>query len=232
MAGSRCPDESQLSHLQAQYEAQNAGAAAAQIQALAECVQALKVQVGLLGERRAGVSTLIQALLGKPRRVEDPWAYLWEAPPPTEQPVVHTHPTYPNLTLHDLPGFQASEKPAAYLKRLGDLSKYSCFVLVVGGPGLGDAHLQVLKALKQKGKALLLVRSKVDLDLHTAERRLRSRCNPSEQLRLIRKELTETLAKSGLDAKKVFLVSGLEVERYDFARFEDSLEGEVLNLKR
>lgn len=232
MAGSPYLDESQLRNLKAQYEAQNAGAAAAQIQALVDCVHALKIQVGILGERGAGVSTLIQALLDKPRRVEDPWAYLREVPPPTKQPIVHTHPTYPNLTLHDLPGFEVSEKPAAYLKRLGDLSKYSCFVMVVGCQSLGEAHLQVLKALKQKGKAILLARTKVDLDLHTAERRFRSRCNPTEQLRLIRKELTEALAKTGLDTKKVFLVSGLEVERYEFAHFEDSLEGEVMNLKR
>ncbi|XP_053123834.1 interferon-inducible GTPase 5-like [Hemicordylus capensis] len=231
MAGSPYLDESQLKNLKAQYEAQNASGPASKIQELVDCVNTLKVQVGILGERGAGVSTLIQALLDKPRRVEDPWAYLREIPQPTKQPVAHAHPTYPNLILYDLPGFKASEQLAGYLKRLGDLSKYSCFVVVLSS-GLGDAHLQVLKAIKQKGKAIFLARTKIDLDLHTAERRLRTRCNPTEQLGLIRKELADTLAKNGLDAKKVFLVSGLEAERYEFDRFEDSLEGEVLNLMR
>ncbi|KAL8219620.1 UNVERIFIED_CONTAM: hypothetical protein K2H54_029135 [Gekko kuhli] len=224
-------DESQLGNLKAQYEAQNAKGPASQIQALVDCVNSLKIKVGFLGERGAGVSTLVQALLDKPRRVNDPWAYFREAPEPTKQPVAHVHPTYPNLTLCDLPGFEASEKPAVYLKRLGDLSKYSCFVVVVSGR-LGDTHLQVMKALKGKGKAFLLARTKVDLDLHTAERRLRFKYNPGEQLGLIRKELTETLAKNWMDTKRVFLVSGLETERYEFRHFEDSLEGEVLSLKR
>ncbi|XP_053253945.1 interferon-inducible GTPase 5-like isoform X1 [Podarcis raffonei] len=232
MAGSSVLDESHLKILKAQYEAQNASGAASQIQALVDCVNTLKIQVGILGERGSGVSTLVGALLDKPRRVTDPWAYLREAPETTKQPVVHAHPVYPDLTLHDLPGFEASEKPTAYLKRLGDLSKFSCFVVVVGAGGLRDSHLQVLKAIKQKGKGLILARTKVDLDLHTAERRLRSRYNPAEQLGLIRKELAGILTKHGMDPKKVFLVSGLETDRYEFARFEDSLEGEVLNLKR
>uniref|UniRef100_A0A670IQC7 Interferon-inducible GTPase 5-like n=2 Tax=Podarcis muralis TaxID=64176 RepID=A0A670IQC7_PODMU len=232
MAGSSVLDESHLKILKAQYEAQNASGAASQIQALVDCVNTLKIQVGILGERGSGVSTLVGALLDKPRRVTDPWAYLREAPETTKQPVVHAHPIYPDLTLHDLPGFEASEKPSAYLKRLGDLSKFSCFVVVVGSGDLRDSHLQVLKAIKQKGKGLILARTKVDLDLHTAERRLRSRYNPSEQLGLIRKELAGVLTKHGMDPKKVFLVSGLETDRYEFARFEDSLEGEVLNLKR
>lgn len=232
-----CPsyfDEAQLRKLKAQFEAQNATTAASQIQELVDCMNAMKTQVGILGERGAGVSTLFQALLDKPRRVPDPRAYFQETPETTKQPVAQVHPTYPNLTLYDLPGFEVSEKPAAYLKRLGDLGKYSCFVVVLGAVGarLGDVHLQVLKAIKQKGKPFLVVRTKVDLDLHTAERRLRCKYNPAEQLRLIRKKLTVTLAKNGIDTQKVFLLSGLETEKYEFMRFEDSLEREVLNLKR
>ncbi|XP_060113563.1 interferon-inducible GTPase 5-like [Heteronotia binoei] len=231
MASSSWLDESQLRNLKAQYEAQNAPGAASQIQALVDCVNTLKIKVGVLGGRGAGVSTLIQALLDKPRQVKDPWAYFRETPEPTKQLTAHIHPTYPNLVLCDLPGFEASEKPAAYLKRLGDLNQYGCFVVVVSG-SLGDTHLQVMKAFKQKGKTFFLARTKVDLDLHTAERRLRFRYNPDEQLRLIQKELKETLAKNWLDTKRIFLVSGLELEKYEFRHFEDSLEGEVLNLKR
>ncbi|XP_061453150.1 interferon-inducible GTPase 5-like isoform X2 [Rhineura floridana] len=225
-------DESQLRNLKARYEAQNNSSVASQIQALVDCVNTLKIQVGILGERGAGVSTLVQALLDKPRPVTDPWAYFRWPRQAMKQPVAHAHPTYPNLTLYELPGFEVSEEPAAYLKRLGDLSKFSCFVLVIGGAGLRDAHLQVLKAIKRKGKGFFLVRTKVDLDLHTAERRRRSRYNPTEQLGLIRKDLADTLSKNGMDPKKVFLVSGVVKERYEFAYFEDSLEKEVLNLKR
>nr|XP_020670098.1 interferon-inducible GTPase 5-like [Pogona vitticeps] len=232
MADNTYLDELQLQNLKAQYEAQNASAVASKIQEMVDCVNALKIQVGFLGERGTGVTTLVQAIVKKPRPVSDPWAYFREAPQPTKQAVVHIHPAYPNLTLHDLPGFGGSEKPATYLKGLGDLSKYGCFVVVVGCEGLRDTHLQVLKAIKQTGRPFLLARTKIDLDLHTAKRRLRTRFNPAEQLGLVRKGLADTLAKDKTDPKKLFLVSGLEPERYEFARFEDSLEGEVLTLKR
>uniref|UniRef100_A0A8D0BDY3 IRG-type G domain-containing protein n=1 Tax=Salvator merianae TaxID=96440 RepID=A0A8D0BDY3_SALMN len=232
MASCPCLDESQLRKLKSQYETQNARTAASQIQALVDGVNTLKIQVGVLGERGAGVSTLVEALVDKPRRVADPRAYFREAPPATVHAVGRAHPVYPDLVLHDMPGFEVCEKPAAYLKRLGDLSRFGCLVVVVGSAGLRDGHLQLLKAAKQKGKKFLLARTKVDLDLHTAERRLRARYNASEQTELIRKELAGKLAKDGLEAKNVFLVSGLETDKYEFALFEDSLEEEVLNLKR
>lgn len=225
-------DEAQLRNRKAQYLAQNSVAAAFQIQELLDFLNSFKVQVGILGERRAGVTMLVEALLSKPRTATNLYAYFREAQQPTLSAEVQVHPTFPHLILHDLPGFEASEKPAAYLKKLGDLQRFSCFVMVVGTGGFRDIHLQVLKAIKQKKKAFFVVRTKIDLDLHTAARRLQYRYNPAEQMNQIRKELSETLTKDGLEAKKIFLVSGLQTERYDFAWFEDNLEGEVLNLKR
>ncbi|KAM6428608.1 interferon-gamma-inducible GTPase 10-like [Liasis olivaceus] len=232
MASSPYPNEAELRNLKALYLAQNSVTAASEIQKLLDFLNSLKVQVGILGERGTGVSVLVQALLSKPRQVTNLAAYFREDPQPTVSAEVHTHPTFPHLTLHDLPGFEATENPAAYLKRLGDLNQFRCFVMVVGTAGLRDVHLQVLKAIQQKRKAFLVARTKIDLDLHTAGRRLRHRYNPAEQMGQIRKELAERLAKDGLEAKKVFLVSGLQTERYDFAWFEETLEGEVLNLKR
>ncbi|XP_058051470.1 interferon-inducible GTPase 5-like [Ahaetulla prasina] len=225
-------DEAQLRKRKAQYLAQNSVAAASQIQELLDFLNSFKVQVGILGERRAGVTMLVEALLSKPCPVTNLYAYFREAQQPTLSAEAHVHPTFPHLILHDLPGFEASETPAAYLKKLGDLQQFSCFVMVVGTRGFRDLHLQVLKAIKQKKKAFFVVRTKIDLDLHTARRRLQYRYNPAEQMNQIRKELSETLIKEGLEAKKIFLVSGLQTERYDFAFFEDTLEGEVLNLKR
>ncbi|KAH0631688.1 hypothetical protein JD844_006145 [Phrynosoma platyrhinos] len=151
------------------------------------------------------------------------------------EPVHRAHPAFPQLTLHDLPGFAAGESPMAYLGRLGDLGRYGCLVVVVGAegpPGLEETLWEVLRAVRQKARSLLLVRTKVDLDLHTAKRRLLSQYDPGEQLALIRKELAETLAKERVDPKQTFLLSGLETERYDFACLEESLEKEVLGLTR
>lgn len=224
-------DEAELRNRKVQYLAQKSFAAASQIQELLDFLNSFKVQVGILGEHRAGVSMLVEALLSKPCPVTNLATYFRKPPQPSLSAEVHIHPTFPHLILHDLPGFEANETPAAYLKKLGDLQRFRCFVMVVGTTGLRDVHLQVLKAIKQK-KPFFVVRTKIDLDLHTARRRLQYRYNPAEQMNRIRKELSETLTKDGLEAQKIFLVSGLQTERYDFACFEDTLEGEVLNLKR
>ncbi|XP_070621066.1 interferon-gamma-inducible GTPase 10-like [Erythrolamprus reginae] len=224
-------DEAELRTHKAIFLAQNSFAAASQTQELLDFLN-LKIQVGILGERRAGVTVLIEALLSKPRPVTNLTAYFREAQRLTQSAEVHVHPTFPHLVLHDLPGFEATENPAAYLKKLGDLQQFSCFVIVVGTGGLRDVHLQVLKAIKQKKKAVFVVRTKIDLDLHTARRCLQCRHNSAQQMNQIRKALTETLAKDGLETKEIFLVSGLQTERYDFAWFEDTLEREALNLKR
>ncbi|KAM3829749.1 interferon-gamma-inducible GTPase 10-like [Vipera latastei] len=224
-------DEAELRNRKVQYLAQKSFAAASQIQELLDFLNSFKVQVGILGEHRAGVSMLVEALLSKPCPVTNLATYFRKPPQPSLSAEVHIHPTFPHLVLHDLPGFEANETPAAYLKKLGDLQRFRCFVMVVGTTGLRDVHLQVLKAIKQK-KPFFVVRTKIDLDLHTARRRLQYRYNPAEQMNRIRKELSETLTKDGLEAQKIFLVSGLQTDKYDFACFEDTLEGEVLNLKR
>ncbi|XP_063168401.1 uncharacterized protein LOC134503530 [Candoia aspera] len=231
MASSLDLNEAELRKHQAQYLAQNAVTAASEIQELLDFLNSFKVQVGILGERSTGVSVLVKALLGKPCQVTNLAAYFREDLQLTGFEEIHSHPTFPHLTLHDLPGFEASEKPAAYLKSLGDLNRFNCFVMVVGTTGLRDTHVEVLKAIQQKRRPFLVARTKIDLDLHTARRRLRFRYNPAEQMDRIRKELADRLAKDRLEAK-IFLVSGLHTERYDFAWLEDTLEGEVLNLKR
>ncbi|CAM4625449.1 interferon-inducible GTPase 5-like [Lepidochelys kempii] len=225
-------DDAFLRDLLARYEAQDPGTAAARLQALVDSVNALKADVAVVGRRGAGVTTLIHALVGERPGLEDPQAFFQQAPEPPGQPAGSTHPAYPTLALWDLPGFQEPEKPGDYTKRLGDLGKYGCLVLVVGEGSPADAHLQLLKAFQQKRKPYYVVRTKVDLDLHTAKRRFQARYSSAEALALARKGVAEVLAKNGLETSRVFLVSGLETDRYQFSQFQDKLEEEIIQLKR
>ncbi|XP_038239141.1 interferon-inducible GTPase 5-like [Dermochelys coriacea] len=225
-------DDAFLRDLQAHYEAQDPGTAAARLQTLVDSVNALKADVAVVGRRGAGVTTLIHALMGKRPGLDDPQAFFQQAPEPPGQPAGYTHPTYPNLALWDLPGFQEPEKPGDYTKRLGDLGKYGCLVLVVAEGSPADPHLQLLKAFQKKRKPYYVVRTKVDLDMHTAKRRFRARYSSAEALALARKGVAEALAKNGLETGRVFLVSGLETDRYQFSQFQDKLEEELIQLKR
>ncbi|XP_067399729.1 interferon-inducible GTPase 5-like [Emydura macquarii macquarii] len=225
-------DDAFLRDLRACYDDQDPSTAASRLQALVDSVNALKANVAFVGRRGAGVTTLIHALLGERPGLDDPQAFFQQTLEPTGQPAGHTHPTYPNVALWDFPGFQEPEKPGESMRQLGNLAKWSCLVLVVAAGSLADPHLQLLKAFKEKRKPYYVLRTKVDLDLHTAKRRFQARYNPAEALALARKGVAEALAKNGLEAKRVFLVSALDTDRYEFSQFEDLLEEEIIQLKR
>ncbi|KAG6922996.1 interferon-inducible GTPase 5-like, partial [Chelydra serpentina] len=145
-------DDAFLRALRAGYEAQDPGTAAARLQALVDSANALKADVAVVGRRGAGVTTLIRALVGERPGLDDPQAFFRPAPEPPGQPAGYPHPSYPHLALWDLPGFQEPEKPGDYTKRLGDLGRYGCLVLVVAEGSPADPHLQLLKAFQQKRK--------------------------------------------------------------------------------
>ncbi|KAM9114302.1 LOW QUALITY PROTEIN: interferon-inducible GTPase 5-like [Pangshura tecta] len=225
-------DNAFLRELRTRYEAQDPGTAATRLQALVDSVNALKADVAVVGRRGAGVTTLILALLGERPGLDDPQAFFQQGLEPPGQPAGYPHPTFPSLALWDLPGFQEPEKPGDYTKRLGDLGKFGCLVLVVAEGSPAAPLLQLLKAFQQKRKPYYVVRTKVDLDLHTAKRRFRARYSSAEALAQARNGLAEALAKNGLDPNRVFLVSALETDRYQFNQFQDKLEEELIQLKR
>uniref|UniRef100_A0A8C8SPC0 IRG-type G domain-containing protein n=1 Tax=Pelusios castaneus TaxID=367368 RepID=A0A8C8SPC0_9SAUR len=225
-------DDTFLQEMRVCYNAQDTSTAASRLQALVDSVNALKANVAFVGSRGSGVTTVIHALMGERPGLDNPHSFFQQTPEPTGQPTRHTHPTYPNVTLWDLPGFQEPEKPGEYMQRLGDLVNWTCLVLVVAAGSLADPHLLLLKAFKEKRKPYYVLRTKVDLDLHTAKRRFRAQYSPAEALALARKGVSETLAKNGLEAKRVFLVSALEMDQYEFSQFEDLLEEEIIHLKR
>ncbi|XP_074837050.1 interferon-inducible GTPase 5-like [Carettochelys insculpta] len=232
MAASAGLDDAFLRDLGAYYQTQDPSTAASRIQALVDSVQALKANVAVVGRRGTGVTALIHALVGTPPSLADPQAFFQPPLEPPGQPAGHVHPTYPNLVLWDLPGLQEAEKPGDYQKRLGELGRYACLVLVVAEGGLAKPHLQLLKDFQHKRKPYFMVRTKVDLDLHTAKRRLRARYSPAEALALVRSSLTDVLAKSGLETRRLFLVSALETDKYQFSQLQDRLEEELIQLKR
>nr|XP_005312371.1 interferon-inducible GTPase 5-like [Chrysemys picta bellii] len=225
-------DDAFLRKLRTRYEAHDPVTAAARLQALVDSVNTLKVDVAVVGRRGAGVTTLIHALVGERPGLDNAQAFFQQAPEPPGQPAGYTHPTYPNLALWDLPGFQEPEKPGDYTKRLGDLGKFTCLLLVVAEGSPADPHLQLLKAFQQKRKPYYVVRTKVDLDLHTAKRRFQARYSSAEALALARNGVAEVLAKNRLEPNRVFLVSALETDRYQFSQFQDKLEEELIQLKR
>nr|XP_033819422.1 interferon-inducible GTPase 5-like [Geotrypetes seraphini]XP_033819423.1 interferon-inducible GTPase 5-like [Geotrypetes seraphini] len=213
-----------------QYEMTGNKACATKIQALLNAVKSLKLSVAVIGEESSGKSTLVNALRGHQECYDESHIPLFfKNTEKTRVPISYPFPTYPNVMLWELPGYDAEASLAQCLKSI-DLN-YDIFVLVVVGC-LTDTHVKLLKTIKQKKKLFQVVCTKVDLEVHTSKRILGSLFTLKTNLQTLKKGCTEKLSKEGLDADRFFLVSGLEPAKYDFTQLEDNLEKDILSLKR
>ncbi|XP_069496981.1 interferon-inducible GTPase 5-like [Ambystoma mexicanum] len=202
-----------------------------QVEALQTSSKALRFSIAVIGEQEVGKTTLIDALRGhEVVYIESHLPSFFSSSIETSGPKGHVYPTFPNTVIWDLPAYSPTEKPAVYLDSI-NFHNYNILMLCVAS-SLTESDLQLLKTIKQKGKGWYVVRTKVDLAVHTCKRRKRTRYCLRDTLEELRKGCTEGLEKAGLGSDKVFLVSGLELEKYDFAMLDDALESEILNMKR
>lgn len=220
-----------LNVMKAHYQERGFANGVSQVEALQSASKTLQYSIAVIGERGVGKTTLVDALRSYEKQYsESDLPTFFSGGTGTSEPTGHVYPTFPNVILWDLPGYSPSVQPAAYLKDI-NFQNYNILLLCVAGP-VTENHLQLLKAIKQKGKSWYVVRSQVDLTLHTCKRRLRARYTLEDTLQELRKACTQALEKAGLGSDRVFLVSGLEHDKYEFAKLEDALERDILSVKR
>lgn len=220
-----------LNVMKAHYQERGFANGVSQVEALQSASKALQYSIAVIGERGVGKTTLVDALRSYEKQYsESDLPTFFSGGTGTSEPTGHVYPTFPNVILWDLPGYSPSVQPAAYLKDI-NFQNYNILLLCVAGP-VTENHLQLLKAIKQKGKSWYVVRSQVDLTLHTCKRRLRARYTLEDTLQELHKACTQALEKAGLGSDRVFLVSGLEHDKYEFAKLEDALERDILSVKR
>ncbi|XP_030067097.1 interferon-inducible GTPase 5 [Microcaecilia unicolor] len=230
MADATATDEEMLKGVLEQHAMTDNKACVTQIQALLNAAKALKLSVAVIGESGSGKSTLVNALRGHQEFYDESHIpSFFNNTDETKVPVSYPFPAHPNVMLWDLPGYDTDAPVAQCLKSI-DLN-YDIFVLVMVGC-LTETHVKLLKTIKQKKKIFQVVRTKVDLEVHTAKRILGSCFTVKTSLQDLRKGCTEKLSKEGLEADRFFLVAGLEPAKYDFTQLEDNLEKDILSMKR
>jgi GTP-binding protein EngB required for normal cell division len=180
-----------------------------------EELDSASVRLGLIGETGAGKSSLINALLGRP--------VAREGVVPTGHAVEGEEHTVEGLTLVDLPGFGAIERPlksyVADLKLL-EPGRYDGFVLVTANR-LKEGDRDLYQALhRDGGKPFFLVRSHFDLAVRTA--------GEAEA----RRQIEEYFRRHLGDGVRVYMVAAPHPSLYDLPALIHDLGASLSELKR
>uniref|UniRef100_K7FMT8 IRG-type G domain-containing protein n=1 Tax=Pelodiscus sinensis TaxID=13735 RepID=K7FMT8_PELSI len=203
--------------------------AASKILESLESLENTRLDIAVTGESGSGKSSFINAILSM--QDEDEGAAPTGVVETTTEPTPYPHPTYPNVTLWDLPGigtpaFQSS----TYLEQVG-FARYDFFI-VLASERFRANHAQLAREIQQMGKRFYFVRSKVDADLAASKMRRRASYSEHRILEQIRNNCCKLLQDEGVASPTVFLLSSWELGKYDFQALEETLEKELPSHKR
>ncbi|XP_067889093.1 uncharacterized protein [Heterodontus francisci] len=177
-----------------------------------ERTEASGLDMAVFGDHWSGKSTLINALRGL--QADDEAAAMTGMGDPDTKPVVYTFPKYPNVRIWELPEISANLQPEQYLKQVNG-ENYGLFI-IVASEIFKAHHSQLSKILQNMGKVVLFVRTKLDGDLRAYKYRYNSKYNENKVVEEIRQFCIECLKKGGVQQAEVYLVSGFDLEKFDF----------------
>ncbi|TWW71574.1 T-cell-specific guanine nucleotide triphosphate-binding protein 1 [Takifugu flavidus] len=206
----------------------NQALAVDKIKKLLERAANTPLNIGITGESGSGKSSFVNAFRGVDHR--DDQAAPTDVVETTTEVRAYPHPSYPNVTLWDLPGIGTTRFPAdQYLKHVG-FERFDFFI-IISDSRFRENDVKLAKEIQKMGEKFYFVRSKVDNDLQNAQRSQRN-FDAEQTLALIRENCKEGLLKEGVQAPQVFLLSNFELRRHDFHRLHATLERELPEHKR
>ncbi|XP_068194777.1 interferon-inducible GTPase 5-like [Antennarius striatus] len=221
-------DETSAEDIKAALQNSNQALAIAKVKECLEKAKNTPLNIAITGESGSGKSSFVNGFRG----IDD-----WEenAAPvgcveTTTQVTKYPHPSYPNVTLWDLPGVGTMKFAACqYLQHVG-FQKYDLFI-IISETYFRENDVMLAEEIQRLGKKFYFVRSKIDNDLQ-AMKRSKKGLSEEETLAQIRRNCIEGLQNEDSTPAKVFLVSRFDLHLYDFPLLQQTLEEDLPDQKR
>lgn len=184
----------------------------------------MPLNIAVTGQSGTGKSSFVNALRGVKHESK-------EAAPTgvgetTTERVPYPHPTFPNVTIWDLPGIGTIKfQPKDYLKQV-QFAEYDFFV-IVSATRFSAYDIELAKVIALMKKNFYFVRTKVDSDLRNEKRSKPSIFNEEKVLQEIRSKCLEKFMKNDMIEPQIFLVSNHNSAKLDFPVLMDTLVKDV-----
>uniref|UniRef100_A0A8C4ZIN8 IRG-type G domain-containing protein n=1 Tax=Gadus morhua TaxID=8049 RepID=A0A8C4ZIN8_GADMO len=186
------------------------------------------LHIAVTGRSGVGKSTFLNAFRGIDNK--DERAAPTGVVETTMKPEPYPHPRHPNVTLWDLPGIGTTNCPADQYLKYVEFEKFDLFIIVSAGH-FREHDAMLAQEIKKMGKKFYFVRSKIDQNLHHAQRSQRE-YDEEKTLQEIRDNCIQGLEKQGVESPQVFLLSSFDLHLYDFPALQDTMERELPSHKR
>lgn len=188
------------------------------------------LNIAVTGESGSGKSTFVNAIRGMDNDEEE-GAAKTGVTETTKEPKAYPHPQYNNVTFWDLPGIGTPNfNPSDYLKAV-EFHRYDFFI-IMSSERFRHNDMELAKTIKSMGKKFYFVRSKVDSDLHASKMRRKKSYNEENIMNEIRDDCIKYLNDGGIQDAKVFLLSSLDFNKFDFNQMQETLEQELPSQKQ
>lgn len=221
--------DNQLQEMKMVFENRNILQAAENIKKSLVGLDDIPLNIAVTGESGCGKSTFINVIRGLGD--EDEGSAKTGVVETTMVATPYRHPRLRNVIYWDLPGKgMAHFTLHEYLYQV-KFNEFDFFFIIASGR-FKDCHIQLAQAINSMGKKFYFVRSKIDVELTAFKSRRKSSYNEDQILQEIRKNCIEGLYKGGIVCPQVFLLSCLELEKYDFCLMQTTLENELPSHKR
>ncbi|KAL8219502.1 UNVERIFIED_CONTAM: hypothetical protein K2H54_025939 [Gekko kuhli] len=185
------------------------------------------LDIAITGLTGAGKSSLVNALRGVSDFDEE--AAKTDVIEGTTEPMGYPHPTFPDVTIWDLPGIGTLNfKAEEYLERV-NYSQYDFFIIVASSSFTVN-DIQLSQAIQKMKKQFYYVWSKMDIGI--SSEKLNPDFNEEATLQKTRKYCLDNLVEAGISSPEIFLVSNWYRDKYDFPLLQGTLENEIEALKR
>lgn len=134
----------------------------------------------------------------------------------TSEPACYTYRDNPNITLTDVPGIGTPTYPTLkeYCEKV-NFDSYDAF-LIMTAARFTMFDLELAQEIKKIGKSFFLIRTKIDVDKNSVNRRKNP--NIKEMLSRIQDDCYKNVKDLGIRKDEIFLISNRDTNKWDFVR--------------